>query len=244
MKCYYNIKYPYLNYSYKDTDGGYIMFSVPPSMLAEKYKEYFNNEPKTFFDCGAATGMIVRLALDYGMDARGIDVCTYPEQHMSILRTEQQLDYKLNSIGFDVCKNPDPNRHLQNITSSKRKNCIVPGYVFRELFETHRIEIKSILDCDPIKADIAYCNGVLTYFDEKTLPNVLSKFKKVGMLCAIHNTTEDILAAQQMGETLLTCNKPRNIKPNDWWIKTFNANGFQVELDEKLRTFFAIPRQR
>jgi len=214
MKCYYNIKYPYLHYSYEDTDGGYIMFSVPPSMLAEKYKEHFNHEPKTFFDCGAATGMIIRLALDYGMDAHGIDVRKYPEQYQSIV-------YTLNN-----------------------KPYIIPVYKLRASFDSNRIEIKSILDCEPIKADIAYCNGVLTYFDEKTLPTVLSKFQKVGMLCAIHNTTEDVSVAKEMGEILGTCNKPRTIKPNNWWIDTFNNNGFNVELDENLRTFIAIPRQR
>lgn len=214
MKCYYEIKYPYLNYYYKDTDGGYIMFSVPPSMLAEKYKKYFNQEPKTFFDCGAATGVIVQMAFEYGMNAHGIDVRKYPEQYQP-----------------RVCL---PNN----------KTYIIPGYKLRELFDNNHIEIKSILDCAPIKADIAYCNGVLTYFDEKTLPNVLSKFKNVDMLCAIHNTTEDVEAAKKTGEILSTCNEPRNIKPNDWWIKTFNNNGFNVELDEKLHTFFAIPRQR
>jgi len=217
MKCYYNIKYPYLNYSYTDTDGGYIMFSVPPLMLADEYEKRFHSEPKTFFDCGAATGMIVQLALDYGMDACGIDTYKYPEQSQSLLR----MHYPQGTGRY-----------------------IIPGHRLRRLFDTKRIEIKSILDCDPIETDIAYCNGVLTYFDEKTLPNVLSKFRNVGMLCAIHNTTEDIIAAQEIGEILSTCNKIRNIKPNDWWIETFNNNGFRADFDKNLNTFFAIPRQR
>lgn len=244
MMCYYYTKYPYLNYSYKDTDGGYIMFSLPPSMMAEKYKEYFNQKPKTFFDCGAAIGIIVQLAMDYGMDARGIDVRKYPDQYQTILRTKQLLNYSIDPCGFDVHKNPDSDNILTKTNQQKNKNYIIPGYALRKLFENNRIEIKSILDCAPIKSDIAYCNGTLTYFDEKTLPTVLSKFTKVGMLCAIHNTTEDVIAAQKQGETLLTCNKPRNIKPNDWWIETFNKNGFNAQLDEKLHTFIAIPRQR
>lgn len=215
MKCYYNIKYPYLNYSYTDTDGNYIMFSVPPIMLIEEYKAHFQCEPKTFFDCGAAVGMIVRLAIDYGMDARGIDVKNYPQQQQSFSRLKH-----------------------------KDKLYTVPIFMLQELFTNGRIEIKSILDCNTINADIAYCNGTLTYFDEKTLPDVLSKFKKVGMLCAIHNTTEDVIAAQQMGETLGTCNTTRTIKPNDWWIETFYKNGFDAKLNTQLRTFIAVPRQK
>lgn len=114
----------------------------------------------------------------------------------------------------------------------------------QNLLESGRIQIKYILDCEPIFADIAYCNGTLTYFDDKTLPNVLSKFKNVGMLCTIHNTSEDVEATKKMGQTLVTCNNPRNIKPNAWWIETFDKNGFDANLNEKLGTFIAIPRQR
>lgn len=216
MKCYYDLKYPYLQYSYTDTDGGYIMFSVPPALLAYKYFTIFNKQPESFFDCGAAIGIIVQLALDYGMDAHGIDVKKYPPQHQS----------------FPWMKNMG--KVSGGISQSK----------LQDLFNSGRIEIKSILDCEPIKSDIAYCNGVLTYFDEKTLPNVLSKFQKVNMLCAIHNTTEDVNAAKELGEKLGTCNEPRTIKPNKWWIKTFNKNGFDAEYCDELRSFIALPRQR
>lgn len=214
MRCYYDIKYPYLEYAFTDTDGGdYIMFSVPPVMLANEYKKHFNTKPKTFFDCGAAIGIIVDLAIYYGMDARGIDIEKYPEQHQS--------RFYVKDINHEWGW---------------------PTIRLQKLFDEGRIKIKSILDCRPVKSDIAYCNGVLTYFDEQTLPKVLSKFKKVGMLCAIHNTTEDVNAAKQMGETL--SNEPRTIKPNDWWIETFYKNGFDTELNEKLHTFIAIPRQK
>ena len=215
MRCYYDIKYPYLNYSYTDTDGNYIMFSLPPLMLIEEYKARFKREPKTFFDCGAAIGMIVRLAIDCGLDAHGIDIKKYPPQQQSFSRMKH-----------------------------KDKLYAVPTFILQELFTNGRIEIKSILDYDTIDADIAYCNGTLTYFDEKILPHVLSKFKNVGMLCAIHNTTEDVQNAKTIGETLSTCNKTRIIKTNDWWIKTFNKNGFNAQLNYELRTFIAIPYQR
>lgn len=216
IRCYYDIKYPYLEYAFTDTDErDYIMFSVPPKLLAQEYKEQFHKRPKTFFDCGAATGVVVKLAMDCGMDARGIDVKQYPPQHQSYIWVKNQ----------------------------GQSSAI---YFFRllNLFTSGRIQIKSILDCKPIKSDIAYCNGVLTYFDEQTLPNVLSKFRKVKMLCAIHNTTEDVNIAKEMGEKLGTCNEPRTIKPNDWWIETFDKNGFDAQLNKKLRTFIAIPRQR
>ena len=215
MKCYYNIKYPHLNYSYTDTDGNYIMFSVPPSMLAKEYEKKFHIKPKTFFDCGAAIGMIVHLAVDYGMDARGIDVKKYPPQQQSFLRMK-----------------------------IKDKLYAVPVFMLQELFDNGRIEIKSILDCEPIRADIAYCNGTLTYFDEKTLPIVLSKFQNVGMLCAIHNTTEDVMDAAKMGEKLGTCNEPRTIRSKDWWIENFYKNNFDAQYNAELRTFLAFTHQK
>ena len=207
-----------MNYSCHFPDGYGYMFSVPPLMLSKEYEKIFHTKPKSFFDCGAAIGIIVRLALRCGMNARGIDITKYPEQKLTIL---------------DLCYG-----------TQKSRCATIMDYKLQELFDKGRIEIKSILDCDTVRADIAYCNGILTYFDEQTLPIVLSKFKNVKMLCAIHNTTEDILAAKQMGETLETCNKPRNIQSNDWWLETFNKNGFNAKLNENLRTFIAIPYQK
>ena len=216
MRCYYDIKYPYMEYNFTGIDGrDYIMFSVPPIMLANEYQKIFNTKPKTFFDCGAATGAVVDLAIHYGLDAYGIDIVKYPDQHQSWFYMRERQ----HKWGWS--------------TASLKK-----------LFDNGRIKIKSILDCEPITADIAYCNGTLTYFDEQTLPIVLSKFQKVGMLCAIHNTTEDINAAKQMGETLGTCNEPRTIRTNDWWIETFFKNNFDAHYNAQLRTFLAIPRQK
>lgn len=216
MRCFYNIKYPYLNYSCRFPDGFGTMFSIPPSMLAETYKMYFNCEPKTFFDCGAATGVIVQMAMDYGMKANGIDIIKYPNQQQS-----------------------------HTYIKTEKKEFAQSNAKLQELFDNNHIKIKSILDYPVIQADIAYCNGILTYFDEKILPDILSKFKNVGMLCAIHNTTEDIIIAKNiMGETLETCNKPRNIKPNNWWLETFYKNGFDAKLNTKLNAFIAVPHQK
>ena len=192
---YYYKKYPYLNYNYRDTDGIWTMFSIPPEMLAAEFTNTFGRPPKTFFDCGAATGVIVWRAQRLGMDARGIDVKKYPQQF--------------------IC--------------------------YDELFRNGKIQIKSILDCEPIHADIVYCNGTLTYFTEKELPCVLDKFKTAKSLFAIHNTTEDVLAARRNGDELTTCNKPRLIKPREWWMETFNKNGFEPKYINSLQCFCAIP---
>ncbi len=143
MSHYYNKKYPYLCYSFTtDTDDFGIMFSIPPELLAMIFTYKFGHAPKTFFDCGAATGEIVSRALKCGMDARGIDIKKYRG-----LRKE-----------------------------------------LADLFKKDSVQIKSILDCEPIQADIVYCNGTLTYFNENELPQVLDKFKNSKLLCAIHKT--------------------------------------------------------
>lgn len=216
MNCYYAKKYPYLNYPFCDEDGRYIMFSVPPKMLSRVYKDYYGKKPKTFFDCGAATGVIVQMALNYGMDARGIDIKKYP-----IFQPTSKIISK-NGIIRKIETTP------VNLTN---------------LYKSGRIQIKSILDCKPIRANLAYCNGTLTYFDEMTLPLVLSKFQNVNMLCAIHNTTEDIDAAKKQSEILSTCATVRNIKPNDWWIDTFKNNGFNATFNKRLSCFIVVPQR-
>ena len=61
------------------------------------------------------------------------------------------------------------------------------------------------------------------------------------MLVAIHNTSEDILNAQKMGEELLHA-EPRLIRPINWWLYTLNKNGFDADFDKKYGVFWAIPR--
>ena len=195
---YYFKKYPFLQYSYTDFDGDYIMFSVPPEMLIHHFTMRFGMVPKTFFDCGAAVGEIVYRAEKFGLSATGIDIKKYPFQ------------------------NPE----------------------LEELFINGKIQIKSILDCAPVNTDLVYCNGTLTYFTETELPRVLNKFIKCKMLVSIHNTTEDVGEAQKQGDKLLTCNKPRLIKPRDWWIKTFVNNGFDTEYNLKTQCFYSIPKTR
>lgn len=197
MAHYYYQKYPYLHYNYRDTDGLWTMFSIPPEMLMAKFQKIFGFNPKSFFDCGAATGVIVYRAQRLGMDARGVDIKKYPFQFSYL----------------------------------------------EELFESGKIQIKSILDCEPIKSDIVYCNGTLTYFTEDELPRVLDKFRPSEMLFAIHNTSEDVLAARVQGYELTTCTKPRLIRPQEWWMETFNKNGFKTKYSKLLGCFCATPEK-
>ncbi len=192
---YYDIKYPYLNYPFVESDGsGWWMYSVPVARLAEMYAARLGKNPRSFFDCGAATGELVRQAVEMGMTARGVDIRQYP----------------------------------------------IRNQIQRQFFSRGQIRIKSILDCRPVQADLAYCNGTLTYMNEDTLPRALSRFKNVRMLIAIHNTTEDVVAACAMGDRL-SYREPRLIRSNDWWMRAFRENGFNVDFDEKYNCFCAIP---
>ena len=219
MKYYYDIKYPYLLYW---AEGG--MYSVPPILLSKLYYAYFHKKPSTFFDCGAANGAIMQMAIDCGMDAYGVDIKQYEKSnnpHCLYITTHRVSGKKhfFNKVAF-------PDNRLD------------------KLFETNKIEIKSIFDCSPIKTDLAYFNGILTYFDESILPTVLTKFKNVNMICAIHNTTEDYNIALKRGNKLGTCQKLKTVRPNKWWIDTFNKNGFYAQFNKQLHCFVAIPMKQ
>ena len=213
MNHYYDFKYPYLQYYGVDYDHNHIYCSIPPQMLADKYIQKFGVTPKTFFDCGAATGIIIKMAMDYGMDARGIDIHKYPPQPALI-------KMRLNgTMGIY----PTPNTE--------------------QFIKSGRIQIKSITKIIPVTADIAFCNGSLACLAEKEVGIAISKFKNVNMVCMIDNTTEDIDAAKSMGNDLLADNATKTIRPNQWWIEKFNNNGFQTEFDHKLHSIIATKQK-
>ncbi|MCM1294382.1 MAG: hypothetical protein NC311_02370 [Muribaculaceae bacterium] len=194
---YYDIKYPYLNYPFCTVDGEkWIMYSIPMVGLVQLYRRYVGGRPYSFFDCGCATGELVRQAEEMGICATGIDVKQY---------------------GMD-------------------ERC-------KRFFDSGRIQMRSILDYDIVDADLAYCNGTLTYMTRDTLPLALEKFKRVKMLVAIHNTTEDMRAADKMGWKLLH-GEPRLIRGRRWWLETFRQNGFDVKYDAEYRCFCAIPNSK
>lgn len=134
----------------------------------------------------------------------------------------------MHARGIDIHRY-NPKHELANITEP--------------YFARGDIKIGSILDAAPVNADLAYCNGTLTYMNEITLPLALAKFRNVGMLIAIHNTNEDIAAAAAMGAPI-THSEPRLIRPNDWWMDTFRKNGFDVDFDSKYRCFCAQPKHQ
>lgn len=194
---YYDIKYPYLNYPFHDADGScWIMYSIPAVALVQLYRKYVGGRPDSLFDCGCATGEIIRQADEMGICATGIDIKQY---------------------GMD-------------------ERC-------KRFFELGRIQMRSILDYDIVRADLAYCNGTLTYMTRETLPLALEKFKRVGLLVAIHNTTEDIRAADKMGWKLLH-GEPRLIRSKRWWMDTLRKNGFDVKYDTEYQCFCAIPNSK
>lgn len=68
-----------MNYPFVDENHRVCtMFSIPVSDLVGIYKSYIGKTPKSFFDCGCATGELLRQAEELGIKAHGIDIKTYP----------------------------------------------------------------------------------------------------------------------------------------------------------------------
>ncbi len=133
----------------------------------------------------------------------------------------------LRASGIDV-RRYNPNHDLAFLTEP--------------YFASGQIKIGSILDAAPVRADLAYCNGTLTYMDEVTLPLALSKFIDVDMLIAIHNTTEDIQAAREMGAPIIH-SEPRLIRSKQWWLNAFRQNGFRAGYNNQHNCFCAVPEK-
>ncbi len=176
-----------------------MMCTIPVEAQVEMYRRRFGREPRSYFDCGAATGVMVAMASRMGLQATGIDVRRY-----------------------------NPNHDL--------------AYLTEPYFARGQIKICSILDAMPVRADLAYCNGTLTYMNEVTLPLALSKFSNVDMLIAIHNTTEDIVAAREMGDPIVH-SEPRLIRARQWWLNAFRQNGFSVRYNNQYNCFCAVPEK-
>ena len=193
---YYYKKYPYLNYKLRDWTGfSAVMFSIPVARLVKMYEARMGHGPQSFFDCGAATGELVRQADELGLDVGGIEIKKYP---------------------------------------------IIPK-CNKKYFSSGQIKIGSILNSPSVVADLAYCNGTLTYMNEQTLPLVLEKFNTVDMLIAIHNTSEDVLAAARRGDRLVHFGEDRLIRPHQWWMNMFKEMGFIVDYDKEHGCYCVMP---
>lgn len=218
MSCYYAQKYNY-SYKYMGLDGyPYTMFTLDMNTIIELFYKYYNTYPKTFFDCGCATGHQIAMAQQYDIDACGVDIEKYPNPHdVLIKKSDNNVKITTNFLNyFDYKYYPD-------------------------FFNNGKIKIKSILDCEPINADIVYCNGILTYFTLEQLKSVIYKFHNAKLIIAIHNTTNDIIQAKQQHEILLTCKKLNIVKSNRWWVLFFLRNGFYATFNKQYNCFCAIP---
>ena len=147
------------------------------------------------------------------------------------------------AIGYMVCAADKMGMQARGIDVRRYTYPQPRGELFQPYFTSGQIKIQSILDAAPVQADLAYCNGTLTYMNETTLPVALDKFRKVGMLIAIHNTDEDIAAAAGMGRPIVH-SEPRLIRSNAWWMDTFRKNGFNVDFDSCHGCFCARPVEK
>lgn len=113
----------------------------------------------------------------------------------------------------------------------------------KDLVKQGKLQIMPIEKCAPIKADLAYCNGVLTYMDEVQLALTLSKFGNVNTLIVSHDTFDDILDAKT-NDYHIPYQKNQNIKPIIWWIAYFQTNGFEALYDSKRFCFVLFPKKQ
>lgn len=77
---YYDIKYSY-KYFVSDNRNNWVYYTIPVWDLAKIYQRIIGQKPTSFFDCGCATGELLKQAEQMGMRVRGIDVKTYAPQN-------------------------------------------------------------------------------------------------------------------------------------------------------------------
>lgn len=77
QKHYYHQKYSY-TYPVFRWDGFWVFCTLPVKTLAEIYEKETGEKAKSFFDCGCATGELLKQAEKMNMKVQGIDVRSYP----------------------------------------------------------------------------------------------------------------------------------------------------------------------
>ncbi|MDR1207166.1 MAG: hypothetical protein LBK26_02015 [Rickettsiales bacterium] len=231
---YYDIKYPY-KYSVLDDDGRlYSFYTIDMNNIVKIYSAHMPGcgMPKTFFDCGAGPGELIRQAQALGIQAFGMDVKRYPI---------------VKAVNYDALATARIPPEIVHNLKLRLDRLMLIDYSAQQ----DKIEIASIASYNKIvDADLAFCNGTLTYLTEAELPPALARLSFSKMLVAIHNTSEDIAAAQKFGDDLLggekvlgAPRKKRLIKPRDWWTNRFHKAGFDTEFDEQFGCFCAKPRR-
>jgi SAM-dependent methyltransferase len=229
---YYDTKYPY-KYMVLNDGQFYGFYTINMNDLVKIYQScMFWEVPKTFFDCGCGPGELIRQAESLGIQAFGMDVKRYP-----IVRgVNHDAIATANIPGELKQKFEQQLEWLKNMNYSAQQS---------------KIEIASIANCNKIiDADMAFCNGTLTYLTEEELTPALARLSFSKVLIAIHNTAEDIDAAWKNGDDLLggekesAFRKKRLIKPQDWWMNRLHLAGFDVEYDKLFGCFCAKPARK
>lgn len=119
---YYDKKYPYFKYPIlHQLNNGLVcaatMYSIPVFELVGVYKKAMGVDPKSFLDCGCATGRLLEQADKIGINAKGIDINLYPESicihelfenYKKMLKTQKIeivsiLDYQPSGIDLSYC---------------------------------------------------------------------------------------------------------------------------------------------
>lgn len=99
-KHYYEIKCPY-TYVVKDGYGFlWDIYTRPITDIVQAYKDEFNENPASFFDCGCAAGHLMVQAEQMGMTVNGIDIKEYKKVHPNV-QVGSILDYQ-KPIQYDL----------------------------------------------------------------------------------------------------------------------------------------------
>ncbi len=102
-KHYYDQKYSY-TYPVFRWDGFWVFCTLPVKDLVKIYEKEIGSKPTSFFDCGCATGELLRQAESMNMRVQGIDIKKYPSlfkpPHPNI-EIVSILNYK-KSINYDI----------------------------------------------------------------------------------------------------------------------------------------------
>lgn len=100
---YYDKKYSF-TYPVLDWCGFWTFYTLPIKTIMGIYEKETGKKPTSFFDCGCATGELLRQAEAQGMNVMGIDVRKYPsifkKRHPKI-EIVSILDYQ-KPINYDI----------------------------------------------------------------------------------------------------------------------------------------------